>query len=240
MSYCMVAPGSVVVTGTTDSPTSPEYWRWNGTSLAAPLVSGAAALVWEAFPWFDNNLLRQTLLGTATDLGAPGIDPVFGNGALNVGKAVGGPARLDWGTVVADFSGTTSSWRNVLSGAGQVRKQGSGILVLEADALNGGGLDIAGGALQAKGLVGGPVQVGAQGRFLTGTAVLGGLDNAGRVEVRDALNAGSSRSTLRVEGSFLHRAGATLGIELGTGIEVIGPATLQGGTLEVLGVRRGY
>lgn len=78
MRYCLVAPGTVVVTGTDDASNDPSYWKWSGTSLAAPQVSGAAALVWEAFPYFDNDLVRQTLLGTATDLGATGPDAVFG------------------------------------------------------------------------------------------------------------------------------------------------------------------
>ena len=30
--------------------------------------TGAAALVWQRYPYFDNDLVRQTLLGTATDL----------------------------------------------------------------------------------------------------------------------------------------------------------------------------
>ena len=241
MDYCMVAPGTVVVTGVDNPPHAPDYWRWSGTSLAAPLVSGAAALVWQAFPYFNNDLVRQTLLGTATDLGASGIDPVFGNGALDVGKAVGGPARLDWGTVTADFDGFSSSWWNQLSGAGAVRKQGSGTLVLENNALNGGGLEVAEGTLHARGGVAGDVWVGPAGRFLTGTRLWGGLENAGRVEVRaPGGQGGSDRLTLEVQGDLIHRAGATLGIELGTGLRVIGAAVIEGGDLQVLGVRNGY
>src|SRR5690606_12687800 len=91
--YCLVAPGYVVFTDFKDAAGQPTYWVGQGTSYAAPQVSGAAALVWEAFPYFDNDLVRQTLLGTAVDLGAPGVDPVFGHGLLDVGKAVMGPGR---------------------------------------------------------------------------------------------------------------------------------------------------
>ena len=100
------------------------YCVVSGTSLAAPQVSGAAALVWQAYPYFSNDLVRQTLLGTADDLGAPGLDPVFGYGELDVGKAVNGPSKFDWGDVTVNFSGS-SSWNNPISGAGGLIKQGS-------------------------------------------------------------------------------------------------------------------
>jgi len=131
MNYCLVAPGRLVVTSHDDTAGSPTYLRLQGTSLAAPQVTGAAALVWEAFPWFNNDLVRQTLLGTATDMGEPGPDPVFGYGLLNVAKAVRGPGRFDWGDVVADFSGTYR-WGNAIQGEGGLVKRGPGTLVLGA------------------------------------------------------------------------------------------------------------
>ncbi|MGO1892562.1 MAG: S8 family serine peptidase, partial [Luteimonas sp.] len=131
MNYCLAAPGTAVFTGTDDPPDAPDYWRASGTSFAAPQVSGAAALVWEAFPWFDNDLVRQTILGTATDLGDPGVDEIFGYGLLNVGDAVKGPGKFDWGTVTANFDDDISVWGNDISGTGGLVKRGSGTLVLE-------------------------------------------------------------------------------------------------------------
>ena len=55
--------------------------------------------------------MRQTLLGTAKDLGAAGVDPVFGYGLLDVGKAVKGPAQFNWGDVTVSFTGS-STWGN--------------------------------------------------------------------------------------------------------------------------------
>ncbi|HEY4530457.1 MAG TPA: S8 family serine peptidase [Luteimonas sp.] len=239
MDYCMAAPGSVVVTGTDDAPDSPEYWRWAGTSLAAPLVSGAAALVWEAFPYFDNDAVRQTLLGTATDLGAPGVDPVFGHGALDVGKAVLGPARLDWGDLDVGFNGGTSAWGNDLSGDGRLVKRGTGALLLDADAGNAGGLHVVGGMLAVNGAVAGDVRVDPAARFGLGTAVGGDIDNAGRVDVR-ATATGSTQTVTRLEGDYLHRDGATLAFELGQRLDVAGSVTIQGGDLHVAGVKPGY
>ncbi len=91
--YCLAAPGSAVYP---DANGGSYYWNY-GTSFAAPLISGAAALVWERFPYFSNDLVRQTLLGTAKDIGAPGVDPVFGYGLLDIGRAINGPGRFDWG-----------------------------------------------------------------------------------------------------------------------------------------------
>src|SRR5690606_17411354 len=54
MRYCLAAPGTVIFTDADSAPDAPDYLRGSGTSFAAPIVSGAAALVWEAFPYFDN------------------------------------------------------------------------------------------------------------------------------------------------------------------------------------------
>lgn len=59
-----------------------------GTSFAAPMVSGAAALVMEYAPYLTAKQTAQILLRTATDLGAPGVDAVYGHGLLNVGAAL--------------------------------------------------------------------------------------------------------------------------------------------------------
>jgi len=50
MDYCLAAPGDVIVLDkdTLASTASPSYWQVSGTSLAAPQVSGAAAVVWQA------------------------------------------------------------------------------------------------------------------------------------------------------------------------------------------------
>ena len=75
-----------------------RYGHAYGTSFAAPLVAGTAALVSEAYPWMTGHQLQQTLLTTATDIGDPGVDDVYGWGLLNAGKAVRGPAQFtdDW------------------------------------------------------------------------------------------------------------------------------------------------
>ncbi len=242
MHYCLVAPGTVVVTGTDNAPNAPDYWRWSGTSFAAPIVSGAAALVWEAFPYFDNDLVRQTLLGTATDLGDAGVDRVFGYGALDIAAAIRGPARFDWGDVRVAFDGITSVWSNDISGTGALIKEGTGTLVIDANTTNDGGIVVRGGTLRAERSVFGDVLVEEAGTYAIGTHVLGvnvqgNVANAGRIEV---IGHGSNRAVSSLVGDYLHRQGATLAFDLGQGLAVTGTATIEGGDLHVMGVKPTY
>ncbi|MFD1035499.1 S8 family serine peptidase [Sphingomonas hankookensis] len=59
-----------------------------GNSFAAPAVAGAAALLKQYWPQLGGKAISRILLDTATDAGAPGVDPVFGAGILNVEKAM--------------------------------------------------------------------------------------------------------------------------------------------------------
>jgi hypothetical protein len=67
-----------------------SYTSMSGTSAACPHVTGAAALVWAAGA-ASNTAVRDTLTGTAQDLGTPGRDPSFGFGLVNAQKAAGTP-----------------------------------------------------------------------------------------------------------------------------------------------------
>lgn len=232
MRYCLAAPGTNVFTGKDDGPTSPSYWRGAGTSYAAPQVSGAAALVWQAFPWFNNDLVRQTLLGTAQDIGAPGVDAVFGYGLLDVGKAVKGPGKFDWGTVNANFSGQ-SRWSNDISGTGGLVKAGSGTLRLSGRNSYTGGSIVNGGTLTFDRNAPSMVRVGQNGTVELGGGVRGNLTNDGVV-------ATTSRHAIReISGNFSQSANARLDFHVGNTLKVGGSASLAGG-LRILGTASGY
>jgi len=66
------------------------YASREGTSFAAPIVAGLAALVISANPTLNANQVEQRLIATATDLGPPGWDESFGHGLVNAGGALGG------------------------------------------------------------------------------------------------------------------------------------------------------
>ncbi|MDH5823433.1 S8 family serine peptidase [Luteimonas sp. RD2P54] len=238
MNYCLAAPGTVVVTGTDDAPDAPDYYGWAGTSFAAPQVSGAAALVWEAFPWFDNDLVRQTLLGTAADIGDPGVDEVFGYGLLDVGRAVQGPGRFDWGRVTADFDGMSSEWSNDIAGSGGLTKRGTGLLELSGDNDYRGETRVEDGVLRLSGaLNNSAVSITGNGVLSGAGAIAGSVDNAGTV----FLDAGDGDTALTVGGDYRHRDGAQLALLFGAGaLQVGGDAAIEGGTVHVAGVIDGY
>ena len=80
----VVAPGEGILS------TFPggTYAMIDGTSMAAPFVSGAAALVWSKHPEWSAQQVRQRLEQTATDLGDAGFDPKYANGLVNLSKAL--------------------------------------------------------------------------------------------------------------------------------------------------------
>lgn len=233
MNYCLVAPGTAVFVGHDSTAGNLEYYYNSGTSFAAPQVSGAAALVWEAFPYFTNDLVRQTLLGTATDLGDPGVDAVFGYGLLNVGKAVRGPARLDFGDVSINLASGSSTWSNDLSGAGGLFKRGNGTLTLAGtDNANTGASRVEAGTLAVASHGTGTAYVDAGARLLASGTLKGGVDNAGTFELAPA-----SGVVTQVGGDYLQRAGGVLAMHAGDQLQVGGSAELRGGDLHVLGKR---
>ncbi len=65
-----------------------NYFTKSGTSMAAPHVSGAAALVWSRQPDLAASDVISTLLGAADDVGEPGVDDYTGWGRVNAYRAV--------------------------------------------------------------------------------------------------------------------------------------------------------
>jgi len=84
--WYLVAPGVDVVSAWADADDAQAMH--SGTSMAAPAVSGAAALLLELWPQLTPREAAEILLASARDLGAPGTDPVYGRGLLDVAAAL--------------------------------------------------------------------------------------------------------------------------------------------------------
>lgn len=84
--FYLVAPGVNLISAYHVGATT--YAGMSGTSMAAPVVAGAAAVVKGTWPQLSAASVAQILLTTATDLGARGVDPVFGRGMLNLERAL--------------------------------------------------------------------------------------------------------------------------------------------------------
>ncbi|MFA4105420.1 autotransporter outer membrane beta-barrel domain-containing protein [Serratia sp. IR-2025] len=97
-SLCVSAPGtrvySSVIAGTGVDDLTTGYANKSGTSMAAPHVAGSVAVLMERFPYLNGAQVAEVLKTTATDMGAPGIDALYGWGMINLGKAINGPGML--------------------------------------------------------------------------------------------------------------------------------------------------
>ncbi|HXA39554.1 MAG TPA: S8 family serine peptidase [Phenylobacterium sp.] len=82
MNHFIVAPGEMIMV----SDGHGGVTRQSGTSFAAPQVAAAIALLQSRWPWLVNfpNETVNIILQSAKDLGAPGVDPVYGHGLLDV------------------------------------------------------------------------------------------------------------------------------------------------------------
>jgi len=82
MYHYLVAPGENILV----SDNNGGVMRVSGTSFAAPLVAGAVALLQDRWPWLKQypDETTQIIFRSARDLGAPGVDPVYGWGELDI------------------------------------------------------------------------------------------------------------------------------------------------------------
>jgi len=97
LSLSLVAPGESIYSltathGKRDGRIAPilagKYHRLNGTSFAAPFVTGAASLLWARNPTLTNTQVEDMLLSSTAEIGKPGWNPDTGMGVLSAHGAM--------------------------------------------------------------------------------------------------------------------------------------------------------
>ncbi|WP_052343732.1 S8 family peptidase [Bacillus massiliigorillae] len=88
----LTAPGELIYSTLPTSQNS--YGNMSGTSMAAPFVTGVAALYMEKYPELDNVEIRELLQLNAKDLGSVGRDVRFGYGLVQVDSVVSNKTNI--------------------------------------------------------------------------------------------------------------------------------------------------
>ena len=201
-----------------------------GSSFAAPLVTGTAALIKEKYPWMDASLIRQTILSTATDIGATGVDDIYGWGLLNIDKALKGPAlfskQLALGdNVTINIPNGSYTFSNDISGDAGVIKDGSGDLILSGNSTFTGPTTVNAGRLQVNGVYASSLNVKKQAILSTNNAVIkNDITNNGIIE-----NSGSTQ----VSGNYEALENSRVVTDLNSNLHVQGKVNLNNSRLEI-------
>ena len=108
--WCLVAPAQDLSVWRGDYPSdvnnnTVQVTTDSGNYLAAPHVSGALALLKSRLPSMPMNIVLELLLGTADDLGAAGVDDIYGHGMVNVSAAINAQGVV----VFADYDQSDSN-----------------------------------------------------------------------------------------------------------------------------------
>ena len=112
MNNCLVAPGVGIATTRDGASSATSTVSVSGTSFAAPHVSGALALLVQLYPdaySADPSSLMMFMLDGARDLGASGVDPIYGHGLLDVEGAIDTADAAITGAAIPTAAGTTAS-----------------------------------------------------------------------------------------------------------------------------------
>ncbi|MBB4631564.1 S8 family peptidase [Sphingosinicella soli] len=110
-------------------------YLFGGTSYAAPGISGAVALLADAFPALSADEIVDILFRTARDAGAAGDDAVFGQGILDLVRAfspIGGTSLPGSAVPVTGEAGSLAVLGGALGDGGDFAGALSDIVVLDS------------------------------------------------------------------------------------------------------------
>ena len=103
---------------------------WSGTSFSAPTITGAVALMAQAFPNLTGKQIVNILFQSADDLGASGVDATFGHGRLNIQRAFAPIGTTSLAGSQVPVTGTTGDLPPAAGDAGKTG-QGLGAIILD-------------------------------------------------------------------------------------------------------------
>ncbi len=227
----------------------PGYGVLTGTSMAAPNVSGFAAVLMSRFPNYNTGLISDILVSSSKDLDTPGVDLKSGWGAPQMDVALAGPTALRQTREVNVATGGVDIWSNNIQDArdrysaevlasfpadiGGLTKRGGGELILTGSNSYSGATRVEQGTLTINGAltrsaltaIGGGT-IGGTGSLASLTAASGGIVAPGNV---------GAIGTLTVAGTTTFAAGSQYLVDVGlpgtSDLIATNRAVLGGGTV---------
>lgn len=231
-----------------------------GTSFAAPVIAGAAGAIQLKYPWMSRDLIKQSLLTTAADLGDPGVDAVYGWGLLNLEKAMKGPAVFDTrltfdeqgyrtNNVIIDMEGYPTSvsdienytFSNDISGNAGVIKKGTGTLWFTGYNTYSGQTTIQNGVLTVTNHLNSDVLIENAGT-LRATGLISPVGTAERVvtingNIRNTSSSSEGLSVsmggLKINGNYTGDNSSSVSIDITSALEITGTFDNGNGKINV-------
>lgn len=231
-SWCVAAPGGADTdNGIYSTLPGGTYGYLQGTSMAAPAVTGALADLEQAYPTYNARDLANVLFATAENVGGQAADnAIYGYGLIRLDRAVAGPTTLAAGSNIAIGAQQVTYWSQPLTTAGGFTVSGPGYLIVAGRTTATGDVTVNGGAIGVDGTLTLQTQmtVGAGGLLagfgsLVGNETVNGTLDAGQLPNYADLIAnnggtlpanipltGTSPGTLTVQGNITLSPSATL------------------------------
>lgn len=252
--YCLAAPGGddsidnseqAPIWSTHPEPSLNYYKAMDGTSMAAPVVAGAAAILRQAFPYMTARQIIETLLTSTENSGIYADQGIYGRGLLDLGKAVLGPGEFGAegfaNMFKIDTQGHDTLFGNNIAGTGGLHKTGAGTLYMNGYNTYTGPTLIDGGRLVVNGEnIHSPLTIGSK-------AALGGAGTVAQATIFGRLAPGNSIGTI----TFLPIEPSTIALQAEPGsvfeievdadgssdmLDVQGDAQLLGGEIQLIGL----
>lgn len=209
-SWCVAAPGGDMKNGLGVYSTiaGNTYGQLQGTSMAAPTVSGAIAVLIQANPTYNAQDLAHLLFSTTEDLGLPGVDAVYGYGLIRLDRATDGPTVLAAGSSVSVAAGDTTYWSQLLNTSGGFTKDGDGILTIAGRTNAAGNVFAALGTLAVDGTLS---MASGSSLSIAQPATLAGFGTInGNTSIAGTLSPGKMANTVDLIANGVITPGATL------------------------------